>query len=146
MMGAPSLSAASTADQNASTTERWSGARQCFSRMMLPARPSTMSDSSSMCVRDANLRGAGRVAHRRRDDRFGWRRLEAAGGAAAMALRSPALWRLTNALYCYCARAYLVSASYASRILKEQSVWKRPVPFSEPGAALFLTICSVSSP
>ena len=76
----------------------------------------------------------------------------ATGGAAAAWLR---LWRcaplacavrFTNALYCYCARAYLVSASYASRILKEQSVWKRPVPFSEPGAALFLTICSVSSP
>ena len=59
---------------------------------------------------------------------------------------SPCALRFTNALYCYCARAYLVSASYASRILKEQSVWKRPVPFSEPGAALFLTICSVSSP
>ena len=28
----------------------------------------------------------------------------------------------------------LVMDSYASRILKEASVWKRPVPFSEPDA------------
>ena len=99
-------------------------------------------------MRDANLRGAGRVAH---------------GGVESIVLAWVSRWRravplqlpgapfacavpFTNALYCYCARAYLVSASYASRILKEQSVWKRPVPFSEPGAALFLTICSVSSP
>ena len=42
--------------------------------------------------------------------------------------------------------AYLESASYASRILNEQIVWKRPEPLSEPGASPFLTICSVSSP
>ena len=83
-------------------------------------------------------------ARRRRVDRFArWLRCRCDSGAA---LLSPCAVWFTNALYCYCARAYLVSASYASRILKEQSVWKRPVPFSEPGAALFLTICSVSSP
>merc|ERR1719291_1259355 len=44
------------------------------------------------------------------------------------------------------AQAEGLSVSNASRILKEASVWKRPVPFSEPGASLFLTICSVISP
>ena len=43
-------------------------------------------------------------------------------------------------------RAYAEMASYASRILKAQMVWKRPVPLSEPGESLFWTICSVSSP
>jgi len=44
------------------------------------------------------------------------------------------------------ASAYCLSASKASRILNEHTVWKRPVPLSEPGESLLARICSESSP
>jgi len=39
---------------------------------------------------------------------------------------------------CTLTQAYGFRFSNASRILNEHSVWKRPVPFSEPGASLLL--------
>jgi len=67
-------------------------------------------------------------------------------GTGTARSRTHAYAEIAYAEIAYAEIAYAEIASNASRILKEQIVWKRPVPLSEPGASPFLTICSVSSP
>merc|ERR1719258_69691 len=72
--------------------------------------------------------------------------LEAAAAVVALALLESAQAFQAPALKAARSVSKVSMFSEDSRILSDASVWKNPVPLSEPGESPILIICCVSSP